>query len=105
MNPWGQAGRATIIVIATFLLVAAFRVMPLADAIALAFVSPILTAALAPVLLRERRRWVAVWIGLPGAVVMLRPGGGFLWIALLPLGVSERPGRVAPVSLQSALME
>ena len=91
VNPWGQAGRASMIVIATFLLVAAFRVMPLADAIALAFVSPILTAALAPVLLREQvgwRRWVAVVIGFGGAVVMLRPGGGFLWIALLPLGVA-----------------
>ena len=91
VNPWGQAGRATMIVIATFLLVAAFRVMPLADAIALAFVSPILTAALAPVLLHERvgwRRWIAVVIGFGGAVIMLRPGGGFLWIALLPLGVA-----------------
>lgn len=91
VNPWGQAGRATMIVLATFFLVAAFRVMPLADAIALAFLSPILTAALAPILLRERvgwRRWIAVGIGFGGAVIMLRPGGGFLWVALLPIGVA-----------------
>ena len=91
VDPWGQAGRATMIVIATFLLVAAFRVMPLADAIALAFLSPILTAALAPILLRERvgwRRWIAVVVGFGGAIIMLRPGGGFLLIALLPIGVA-----------------
>ena len=91
IDPWGQFGRAAMIVMATFLLIAAYRVMPLADAIALAFVSPILTAALAPWFLKERvgwRRWLAVVIGFGGAVVMLRPAGGFLLLALLPLGAA-----------------
>jgi drug/metabolite transporter (DMT)-like permease len=63
--------------------------MPLADAVAVFFVAPLLITALSVPLLKEKvgpRRWLAVGIGLAGVIVMLRPGPGtFHWVALLPL--------------------
>ena len=53
--------------------------IPLADATAVASVSPALVALLSPLLLGERigmRRGIAVLIGLAGVVVILKPGFG-----------------------------
>lgn len=53
--------------------------IPLADATAVASVSPALVALLSPLLLGERiglRRCIAVLIGLAGVVVILKPGFG-----------------------------
>lgn len=65
-------------------------VMPLADAVALAFVAPLVLTALSAVLLGEPvgwRRWTAVAVGMLGVVVMLRPGlGVFQPAALLVAG-------------------
>lgn len=51
--------------------------LPLADGVAIAFVSPLLVTALSVILLGEKvgpRRWMAVAAGMLGVVVMLRPG-------------------------------
>ena len=50
--------------------------MPLADATAISFASPLITVALAAVILKERvriYRWSAVVIGFAGVIVMLVP--------------------------------
>jgi drug/metabolite transporter (DMT)-like permease len=64
-------------------------VLPLADAVAVAFVSPLIVTLLSVVVLGEPvgpRRWAAVAVGLVGVVVMLRPGtGAFQPAALLVL--------------------
>jgi drug/metabolite transporter (DMT)-like permease len=60
--------------VAFFLALAA---MPLAEAVAVFFVAPLLITAFSVVFLGERvgpRRWTAVAVGLVGVVVMLRPG-------------------------------
>ena len=63
--------------------------MPIADAVALFFIAPLLITALSVPMLGEKvgpRRWVAVGVGLLGVIVMLRPGMGMFHAAmLLPL--------------------
>ena len=51
--------------------------IPLADATAVSFVSPLVVVALAPIVLGEKtgfHRWSAVVIGFVGAIILLRPG-------------------------------
>ena len=54
------------------------RTMPLSTAYAITFVAPLLVTAMAGPLLKERvgpARWVAIFIGLAGVLVILRPTG------------------------------
>jgi len=87
-----QALRAALMIVSTFLFVTGLRWLPLADAVALAFIGPILVTALAPPLLGETvgwRRWSAVLIGFAGVILMVRPDGSAMnWAALLPLGAA-----------------
>jgi len=87
-----QLARALMMVLSTLLFVSGLRWLPLADAIALAFIGPVLVTAMAPSLLGERvgwRRWLAVLVGFAGMLVMLRPGSSsFVWAALLPVGAA-----------------
>lgn len=55
--------------------------LPLADAFAVSFATPLWVAALSVPLLGERvgmRRWAAIGVGLIGVMIILRPGGGVL---------------------------
>ncbi len=57
----------------------ALSLMPLADAVALSFTSPLFATAGAALFLAERvglRRWSATVVGLVGAMMILRPGPG-----------------------------
>jgi len=67
----------------------ALRFLPLAEATAINFVSPIFITALSIPILGEVvgvRRWAAVAVGLAGVLVVVRPGGGdFGAEALLPV--------------------
>ncbi len=88
----GNLARAGLMIVSTFLFIGALRLMPLAEAVAVAFVGPIMLTALAVPLLGERvgwRRWTAVAFGFAGVIVMLRPGtDGLYWVALLPAGAA-----------------
>lgn len=81
--------RAVLVVSSNLLFYAALSVMPIADATAIFFVSPLVIALLSVVFLSERvgpHRWGAIIAGLIGAVVMIRPGtDAFTPVALLPL--------------------
>ena len=69
--------RALLLFSALVLFFAGLRVLPLAEAIAVAFTAPLFVTALSVPILHERvgpRRWAAVLIGFVGAIVMLRPG-------------------------------
>jgi drug/metabolite transporter (DMT)-like permease len=65
------------------------RYLPMAEATAISFVSPVFVTALSIPLLREVvgiRRWMAVVVGLIGVLIVVRPGtGAFEASALLPV--------------------
>lgn len=76
-HPSLQIVRGGLLLASTFLFFAAIARMPIADALALVFISPLIVTALSPVLLAEKvgsRRWVAVWVGFIGALIIIRPG-------------------------------
>jgi drug/metabolite transporter (DMT)-like permease len=81
--------RGLIPIVGGISIVLALSTMPLADATALMFVSPLMLTALAVPLLKERvglHRWSAVVIGFLGVLVVVRPGRGAMQgAALLPL--------------------
>jgi drug/metabolite transporter (DMT)-like permease len=59
----------------------AFRLMPLADAVAIQFASPLFLTVLSIFLLGEQvglHRWSAVLVGFAGVLVMVQPGPGLL---------------------------
>lgn len=71
------------------LMFAAAAMIPLSDATAISFLGPLFTMVLAALFLGEhvsRVRWFAAFVGICGAVVLLRPGAGaFEFGALLAL--------------------
>lgn len=87
-----HAARGFLTAGATLCFFAAVAVMPLADALAIFFVEPLLLTLLSALFLGERvgwRRLLAVAAGLAGAMVVIRPSlAVFGWHALLPLGAA-----------------
>lgn len=78
-RPRDHAIRVSIVLVSNASYFLALAAMPLAEAVAIAFIAPLLITALSVVFLREYvgpRRWAAVAVGLAGVVVMLRPGSG-----------------------------
>ncbi len=77
-----------LVMITLICLIGAFAVMPIATAIAIFFVEPLILTVLAGPLLGEAvgpRRLAAVGIGLVGALIVIRPGAEFEISSLLPL--------------------
>ena len=75
-RPFGQVGRGAMSVVGMFTNFNALTRLPLADATAIQFVSPLFTVALAALILKERVRlfrWSAVAVGFIGVLVMLVP--------------------------------
>jgi drug/metabolite transporter (DMT)-like permease len=76
-RPLLQILRSAILLISTLFYFWSITILPLADALALAFIYPLVVTALAPLLLREQvglRRWSAVVVGFLGALIVIRPG-------------------------------
>lgn len=94
--PLLQVLRGAFLLAATLCFFAAIATMPIADALALLFVSPMVTTMLSPLVLGEqvgRWRWIAVITGFVGALMVVRPGFGvFQWASLLALGAGISHG-------------
>ena len=88
-RPWLQIARGVCMAGATLCFFSAIFVMPLAEAMSISFVAPVLTALLSGPLLGERVRplvWAASLIAFAGVVLILRPNFVELGlVALLPL--------------------
>jgi len=72
-----QILRGCIMLSGTLMFFGAIALMPLADALAIAFLSPILTTVFAALFLGEqvgRHRWIAVFVGFIGTLIIIRPG-------------------------------
>lgn len=65
------------------------RQMPLAEFTAIIMLSPVLITACSGWLMKEsigRLRWLLVWSGFLGTVIVIRPGSGlFGWVVIIPL--------------------
>ena len=85
-----QLARGFFVAMATVCFFSAIFLMPLAEATAIQFTSPMLTGLLSALLLGERaskRVWIATIVAFAGVLVVLRPNIAVLgWAALLPLG-------------------
>jgi len=78
-RPWLQAGRSLLLLASTGSNFVAIQYLQLAETTAITFVTPLLVALMAALLLGERigpRRMVAIGIGLGGVLVVTRPGIG-----------------------------
>ena len=88
-KPWLQVARGACLAISSLAFFSAIYVMPLAETMAITFLSPVLTALLSGPLLGERVRppvWIASAVAMAGVVIILRPNLAELgWVALLPL--------------------
>lgn len=129
-HPWWVAGRTASVVVTSVCAFYAFSVLPLAQAYAILFASPLLITVLSIPILGERvrlRRWLAVAVGLVGVLIVLRPGattlglghaaalaaafgGAFGAVVVRRVGQDERPvvmilyPMVANFALMAALM-
>ena len=84
-----QLLRAGLLVTSIGALFVGLTYLPIADATAISFMSPLFITVLSVPLLGERvgpHRWAAVVIGLAGVLIIVRPGGGIAhWAAAMPL--------------------
>jgi drug/metabolite transporter (DMT)-like permease len=110
-KPWVQLGRGMAVGTATATFFLSLRVMPLADATAIVFTSPVWTVILSFIFLRERPKpavLVAILLASAGVLMILRPNVlAFGWEAMLPLIaalamaclfiLNRRVGGLAPV--------
>jgi drug/metabolite transporter (DMT)-like permease len=90
-RPIAHLARVAIVMVSNVTFFVGLAAMPLADAVAVAYVSPIVVTLLSIVFLGEKvgpRRWAAVIVGMLGVLVMLRPGAGVIQPAALLVLIS-----------------
>lgn len=90
-RPGTHLARVCIVMVSNVTFFVGLAAMPLADAVAVAYVSPIVVTLLSIVFLGEKvgpRRWSAVILGMLGVLVMLRPGAGVIQPAALLVLIS-----------------
>mgnify|MGYP002365689425 FL=1 len=76
-RPLHHLSRAVLLFCATFLFFQALKHLPIADALAIFFVNPLVIVILSALILREKvgpRRWAAVAVGFVGTLIIIRPG-------------------------------
>lgn len=88
----GHIWRSVLGVVSMVLGFLSYHLMPLADAVALSFTSPLLVTALSVPLLGEKvgiHRWSAVVVGFLGVLLIVQPGGAMFNLgALAALGAA-----------------
>ncbi len=88
-KPFQHLARGLLIAIANMTFYLSLSVMPLAEVVAIFFISPVLITALSVFLLGEKvgwYRWLAVIVGFIGVAVMMRLGtDSFDLVTVLPL--------------------
>jgi drug/metabolite transporter (DMT)-like permease len=91
-RPSLQAARGLLPLLASVTVIVGLRLLPLADATAISFASPLLVVFLSVPLLGERvsvHSWVGVVCGFIRVLLIVRPGAGTIaWAALFPLATA-----------------
>lgn len=89
---WGNLFRGFLMGMGSLCFFAAIKYMPLADAMAVFFVEPLMLTLLSALILKEVvgwRRRIAVVVGFIGTLIVIQPSWElFGWISLLPLGTA-----------------
>lgn len=89
-RPWWQVARGAALAGASLAFIFSLFIMPMAEAVAILFAGPIVTALVSAALLGEKLpkvTWVAMLLASIGVILVLRPNVAELgWAALLPLG-------------------
>ncbi len=89
-RPWLHLARSALMLAATACFFTALRYLPLADAVAISFLAPLMVTAFSIPILKEKvgpRRWAAIAVGFVGTMIIIRPGTAAMhWAAILPLG-------------------
>lgn len=83
-RPWAHVSRGVCIVFANSFLFLGLAALPIADAIAIFFVSPLVISVFSVIFLRETvgpRRWAAIAVGFAGVLLIVRPGTAAFQIA------------------------
>lgn len=83
--------RVAIVMVSNVTYFLGLAALPLADAVATAFVSPLLITMMSALVLGEYvgpRRWAAVAVGLIGVLIMVRPGAGVIQPAAILVLIS-----------------
>ena len=76
-QPKLQIARGLTLFFANILFFYSISIISMAKALTLAFIAPLITTALSPIILNEKvglRRWSAVLIGFLGSLIVIRPG-------------------------------
>ena len=88
-RPWLQCLRASLLSCTTLLFISGLVYIPLAEATAIMYLTPLLVTVLSVPLLGERvesRNWLVVVLGFVGVLIIVRPGSALLTPAIvLPL--------------------
>jgi drug/metabolite transporter (DMT)-like permease len=88
-HPRFQFLRGVLLASISVLAFYSMRKMPLAEFTAIIMLSPVLITACSGWLMKEsigRMRWLLVWGGFLGTVIVIRPGSGlFGWVVMIPL--------------------
>ena len=98
--------RALFASLAMFAFFKSFHLLPLAEVSSISFASIMITTILAIYLLNEKvglRRWIAIFLGFVGILIILRPGSNlFNYYMLLPL-LGATALSIAIIIMKSAL--
>ncbi|HEY1721178.1 MAG TPA: DMT family transporter [Magnetospirillaceae bacterium] len=82
--PWTQFARSMGVFSSAIIFMLGLRFLPVADATAINFISPLLVTALSIPILGEKvgiRRWTAVVIGFIGMLIIVQPGSAAFQVA------------------------
>ena len=87
-KPKMQIQRSFLLFGATLAMYSSLKYLPLADAAAVQFFSPVLVTILSSLFLGEKigiRRYLAVITAFCGVIIIIQPGANFRWPILLPM--------------------
>src|SRR5688500_4780391 len=94
-RPFGHLARATVGLTSMVCGFSAVQYLPLTEATALQFTSPLFMTALSALLLSEKvgpHRWAAVVVGFVGVMIMARPIPGHMNVVGVTLGLLSAMG-------------
>ncbi|MDR2788176.1 MAG: DMT family transporter, partial [Candidatus Accumulibacter sp.] len=88
-RPAEQVLRGLLLLLGSVLFISAIKFMPLAEATAISYLTPLFVTLMSVFFLKEKvepARWIAILCSFAGVLIIIRPGSGvFAWASLLPI--------------------